>query len=178
MLNRSLNRSLFNYLSNSYSINTDIYCVLIILYFIGNSVPVASRALALSTLYYCVLSYAQFVEIDEYCLRTNSESFHAKCLKNEVIVMNRAVYGRMKIGKCLEDERDMIARLGSDPLFLGCSVDVLSLLDRRCSGKNHCELRGTDDELQDKGPCHASFKSYLEATYECATGKINLMKEL
>ena len=108
----------------------------------------------------------------EYCLRTNSESFQAQCLKNEVIVMTSAIYGRMRIGRCLEAEgKHMLAAMGHDPLFLGCSVDVLHVLDARCSGKNKCEIRVSDDELEKENPCHAALKSYLEVEYACQVGK-------
>ena len=67
-----------------------------------------------------------------------------KCLKNEVIVMTSAVYGRMRIGRCLENEgQQLLTALGHDPKYLGCSADVLLLMDKKCSGRNQCE-RGSD----------------------------------
>jgi len=110
----------------------------------------------------------------EYCLRTNSDSFGANCLKNEVIIMKSAIYGRMKIGRCLLAEgRDLLDANINDPRFFGCSVDVLNILDKKCSGRNRCEIRGTDDDLERETPCHAALKSYLEADYDCAVGKIS-----
>ena len=87
--------------------------------------------------------------------------------------MNSAVYGRMRIGKCLEAEgTQMLAAFGHDPLFLGCSVDVLPLLDASCSGKSQCQIQGTDEDLEGQRPCHVALKSYLEADYECAAGRV------
>ena len=107
--------------------------------------------------------------IEEYCLST--ESFEAKCLKNEVIVMTHAVYGRMRMGRCLANEPSkLLAAFGDDPTFLGCSANILGLMERKCSGLNQCEVRGTDNDLQALKPCYESLKLYLEASYKCATG--------
>ena len=37
----------------------------------------------------------------EYCML---ETFHARCKDNEVIVIQSATYGRMKIGKCVKED--------------------------------------------------------------------------
>jgi len=104
----------------------------------------------------------------EYCL---AEVFSAKCLKNEVILMNSAIYGRMRIGRCLQQESTQLHTIhGKDPLFMGCSVDVLHLLDEKCSGRNQCDVPGTDSDLQKEKPCHHGLTLYLEATYDCLTG--------
>ena len=39
--------------------------------------------------------------LDDYCI---VETFQATCESDEVIIMTHAVYGRMKIGKCVKDE--------------------------------------------------------------------------
>ena len=101
-----------------------------------------------------------------------SEDFSAKCLKNEVILMNNAIYGRMRVGRCLQTEISQLhAILGSDPMFLGCSVDVLDLLDEKCSGKSQCDLHIPDAELRKEQPCHQGLISYLQANYDCIAGK-------
>jgi len=107
-------------------------------------------------------------ESREYCL---TEVFEAQCLKNEVIVMNSATYGRMKIGRCLENEGDVSA-LGNGEAILGCSVDLLHTFDKRCSLKNRCEVPlALDADIQKRKPCHQALQSYLEASYGCITGK-------
>ena len=109
-------------------------------------------------------------QTQEYCLATG---FQAKCFKNEVIVMTSALYGRMRVGRCLQDEGELLSRNRNDPRFLGCSADVLKILDRRCSGKNQCDVKLISDlDLQREEPCHASLKCYLEASYDCVTGMI------
>lgn len=84
--------------------------------------------------------------------------------------MSNALYGRMKVGKCLQEEGKVLEALGNDPSFLGCSLDILSFLDGRCSGRNRCEIRGADYELLSLNPCHKALKSYLEASYDCHYG--------
>ena len=107
-------------------------------------------------------------EAKEYCLAT--EPFQAKCMRNEVIVMTSALYGRMRVGRCLEDESDDLLN-AKDPRFLGCFADVLPIFDRRCSGRNQCDVKiVSDPDLQRQRPCHASLKNYLEASYDCVTG--------
>ena len=106
----------------------------------------------------------------EYCLAV--EPFEARCHTNEVVVMNYAVYGRMNFGRCLQHEgSDIFAALGKDPRFVGCSVDVLPLLARRCTGNNRCSVEGNEDpDFRSLQPCHAALKSYLEVDYECVAG--------
>jgi len=105
----------------------------------------------------------------EYCLI--SKVFSAKCLKNEVIFMNSAIYGRMRIGRCLQKESQQLHMInGKDPMFMGCSVDVLHLLDEKYSGRNQCDVQGNDADLQSHQPCHLGLTLYLEADYHCLTG--------
>jgi len=106
-------------------------------------------------------------EVKDYCLAT--EAFKARCLKNEVIVMNSAIYGRMRIGRCLKAVDVSSFGTGSD--ILGCSVDVIHIIDKRCSFKNQCEIVLTFDvDLLMEEPCHPGLKCYLEASFDCVTG--------
>jgi Galactose binding lectin domain len=77
-----------------------------------------------------------------------------------VIVVTAARYGRMRLGRCVEQE------LG----YLGCWRDVLPVADRRCSGRRKCELRVPDAELEATQPCLRELKNYLEASYVCIPG--------
>jgi len=54
---------------------------------------------------------------------------------------------------------------------LGCQVDVLSLADRRCSGRRSCLIRVPDAELESRRPCLRELKTYLFASYRCVPGK-------
>ena len=83
--------------------------------------------------------------------------------------MTSAIYGRMRIGKCIEAEDD-VAAMGNDPRYLGCSVDVLAILDDKCSGKVQCDIAVFDDDLHSKNPCYKGLTLYLEASYSCLNG--------
>src|SRR6218665_1508884 len=101
---------------------------------------------------------------DEFC---NSDIFQPRCLKNEVILMKSATYGRMSIGRCITAEE--ADELGSR--YLGCSVDVLPQLDRKCSGKSECDIRVAEISVENVKPCPQSLRFYLEANYDCINGK-------
>ena len=97
-----------------------------------------------------------FPESKEYC---QFESFNASCSANQVIVMEDAQYGRIKTGRC-------VAR---DYGYMGCSMSVLHLLDRTCSGRRWCEY--AVPKLRELvQPCPKDLISYLEATYRCVAG--------
>ena len=93
----------------------------------------------------------------DYC---DTETFRAECARDEVIVLRSARYGRMALGRCVETEMGHI----------GCHRDVMTLVDRRCSGRRRCELRIPDAELESTQPCLRELKSYLEASYSCVPG--------
>jgi len=90
--------------------------------------------------------------------------------KSEVILMTSARWGRMKTGRCLNIHPTLLAATGHDPLFIGCSSDVLSLLDRKCSGRSECDVRIPDTDLDTVTPCYPDQKSFLEASYTCVKG--------
>ena len=94
----------------------------------------------------------------EYCHR---ETFNATCETNEVVVMQMARYGRMSLGKCIKID------LG----YLGCVVDVLSVMDYKCSGRTSCSLNVDDDKLYQTKPCPTDITPHLQASYSCIKGK-------
>ena len=97
------------------------------------------------------------LDAEEYCL---TESFHAECAPNEVILMERAQFGRMRLGRCVT------RNYGS----VGCATDVIGLLDRACSGLWACDVSVSDPVLVRTKPCPKDFASYLEASYKCVPG--------
>jgi len=105
-----------------------------------------------------ILLYVSGVYGGDYC---DTEVFRAECSEGEVIIMRKALYGRLKIGRCVEID------LG----YLGCFSDVLLAADRRCSGKRVCEIRVPDAEFESTRPCLKELKTYMEASYECVQGK-------
>jgi len=93
----------------------------------------------------------------EYC---DTEVLRAECPESHVIILERAVYGRMRLGRCVE------INLG----YIGCSSDVINMADKRCSGKRVCEIRIPDAEFEATRPCLKELKTYLEAAYRCVKG--------
>lgn len=90
--------------------------------------------------------------VKEYCLR---EYFVASCPGvTDVILMTSALYGRMRIGRCIRGTFN-----------IGCSNDVTALFDDRCSGRKSCNV--SVRSLVDSRPCQRDFASYLEASYQC-----------
>ena len=104
------------------------------------------------------------VEVGEYC---HAEIFRASCAEDEVVLMERALYGRMSLGRCVE----------LDMGHLGCQSDVLALADRRCSGRRSCLIRVPDAELESRRPCLRELKTYLFASYRCVHGTPTIMRQ-
>jgi len=67
-----------------------------------------------------------------------------------------------------------------NPLFLGCSENVLPLLDAKCSGRSECDVEIPDPDLDKLNPDH---ERYLEARVvifgqSCSTFSQNIVTEL
>jgi len=103
----------------------------------------------------------------EYC---NGETFKPRCHGNDVIVMLSARYGRMKIGRCITRNPGLEPML-QDPRYLGCSVNVLDIVSRVCSGRKECSLRVVDQNFDNIKPCYDTMKMHLEAAFMCINGK-------
>ncbi len=89
------------------------------------------------------------------------EAFNATCLKNQVIVMETAMYGRMNIGRCVK------RNLG----YVGCAVMVLTYMDTQCSGRRTCNVNVVDLAKTQTKPCPADVTSHLDASYTCVDGE-------
>ena len=106
-------------------------------------------------------------EVQETC---QLETMQGRChWRSELIVMTSARWGRMETGRCLEIHPNLLAKNGQDPLFLGCSEDVLHIMDQQCSGRMSCDVR-IADELDDIEPCYPDLTRYLRYTYICVKG--------
>lgn len=93
----------------------------------------------------------------EYCL---SNPFNPVCNDGEVIVMQSAQYGRMRLGQCVDENFG----------YLGCWADVLSEMDQQCSGKQSCEVSIIGIKAQTNCSMPKSLSKYLEAAYVCKRG--------
>ena len=89
------------------------------------------------------------------------EEFNPRCNYNEVILVTKASYGHLHLGRCMP--RD----LG----HFGCGADVTSLVDTRCSGKRSCSLQLVDPELESAEPeCALGLVTFLEVSHLCIKG--------
>jgi len=104
----------------------------------------------------------------EFCLL---ETFRPECWKNEVIVMEEAIYGRRHVGKCIDHDEVEAAPDADDPGYLGCHANVLSLLHAKCSGKKQCEVHVPDADLERTEPCRKGLKMFLEVRHSCVEGR-------
>jgi len=53
--------------------------------------------------------------------------------------------------------------------YIGCSANVLDLLDRSCSGRRTCKV-GVPTLRDLVQPCPKDLTSYLDVTYRCVSG--------
>jgi len=120
-----------------------------------------------------VLSFVLDVRPDELNEICQLETMEARCRWNsEVIVMTSARWGRMENGRCLDIDPRRLAANRDDPMFLGCSEDVLSLLDMKCSSEAACDVAVPNADLDTITPCYRDITRYLEASYTCVKGKL------
>lgn len=91
------------------------------------------------------------------------ESFNATCRPGEVIMMQSARYGRMRMNKCVLKDHG----------FVGCQTDILSYMDQLCSSRRTCNIKIPDPVLHKLRPC-TDLISYLEVGYNCLQGEPHL----
>ena len=102
----------------------------------------------------------------EYC---ELETFRPQCLKNEVIMIESAIYGRRYVSRCLQKEN---FDFDLNPSFLGCSADVIAYVSTKCSGQKQCEIFIPDANLQQAQPCPVGLDMFLEVRYSCIEGRL------
>lgn len=99
------------------------------------------------------------VNSQEYC---EYETFSPSCAPDEVVVINDATYGRMKVGKCIPEEFAS---------YTGCSVNALPFMDNYCSGRRSCSIHISQLVADHQGNCPLSpCRSYLEVSFSCVKG--------
>ena len=74
--------------------------------------------------------------------------------------MRAARVGRLWLGKCIKQDRGHI----------GCSRDVLTLVDSKCSGKRECDVP-VIDVTNGLTECPDDLKGFLVAEFDCVPGK-------
>ena len=95
----------------------------------------------------------------EYC---TFESFEPDCPEGQVVVVQHAVYGRMRVGKCLTTD-----------FYIGCAINVLQIADSSCSGRPNCRITIPNPEMTEAVHCleDPSLHAYLEASSSCVAGR-------
>jgi len=114
-----------------------------------------------------IIAFVELEAIEEYC---SLESFRPQCWKNEVIVVEEALYGRRRTGKCISAKQ---ASKLHGPEYFGCYANVLHIVGRKCSGRKQCEVNVPDSDLEETMPCLEGLKMFLEVRYSCVAGTIS-----
>ena len=91
----------------------------------------------------------------DFCMH---EAFSARCQNGSLVMMLSALYGRMRLGRCINGDFNV-----------GCSTDVVSYFDSLCTGRRSCDVSVRN--LVDIHPCQRDFTSYLDASYRCIRGE-------
>ena len=62
--------------------------------------------------------------------------------------------------------------------YMGCSADVLDIVNTKCSGRHSCEISVPNTEFEQTKPCYQELKMYFETSFRCLKGmEENTMKE-
>ena len=103
----------------------------------------------------------------EVCI---DEELHITCPSDEIILMTSAEYGRKEVGRCITKADQ----------YIGCTNDVLGLLDQWCSGRRECRTAvATNADLNTANiNCLEFLKVYLKFQYECRKGQFQSMNML
>ena len=90
-----------------------------------------------------------------------NENLQITCPSDEIIVMTSAEYGRKEVGRCITKADQ----------YIGCTNDVLGLLDQWCSGSRECVVGVPNEDLDSANKnCLEILKLYLTVEYECQKG--------
>ena len=95
----------------------------------------------------------------EYC---DYESFEASCDEGEIVVIGKAKYGHIALGRCVDFDTGQ----------LGCETDVFDILNAECSGKQSCSIPTVGERFRGVSTCRRSFAHYLQTTYACIKGRL------
>ena len=78
--------------------------------------------------------------------------------------MTSAVYGRMALGRCVEEDY-----YGS----IGCHNDARDVMDVECSGRRECEVLISRRLLRKdtQGSCNSALEGYASLSYTCTPGE-------
>ena len=96
-----------------------------------------------------------------WCLATvqlcYGETLNRSCPSGSVLMVDAAVYGRMRPGVC-----------GTSDVHIGCSADVTSRVEASCAGRRRCPVTITNDMRT--LACPSDQLGYLQLTHHCLPG--------
>ena len=126
--------------------------------------------MATKALFFWVVCFKvlRVVYAEEFC---NSEIFQPNCLRNEVIYITKALYGRREYGRCLKNEGDLDEYLLKKPGYINCSSDVRPIIEPQCAGQQRCEVDVA--KIKSKTGCLKFVLKHLEASHKCVNGWCN-----
>ena len=87
------------------------------------------------------------------------DAFRAQCPIGSVVMITEALYGRIQRNRCIRSDNN-----------LGCVTDVISHLDKLCSGREQCDLPQVVFDLMPYNPCSDDSTPYLRTAYACVPG--------
>jgi len=97
----------------------------------------------------------------------SGETFDASCTSGTVLMIENAVYGRMRIGgKCGMTQT------------ASCSGNVTPYVERHCAGRRRCDMPVSDgirSWASENQGCGRDQLGYLRVTYYCLPGKRSLL---
>ena len=88
-------------------------------------------------------------------------------------MVEEALYGRRRTGKCISPEQASKFKLHG-PEYFGCYANVLHIVSQKCSGSKECEVSIPDPDLEETMPCLEGLKMFLEVRYSCVAGMISI----
>lgn len=98
------------------------------------------------------------VHVVETC---SKEKFSPQCNYDEVIMIIKASYGHIQLGRCTPEDFGRF----------GCSEDVTQTVSSLCSTKRICNL---DNYIFAEPECARGLGTYLETTHLCIKGMIGV----
>ena len=124
--------------------------------------------MAKKTFLYWLLCFKMMrvVSAEEFC---NSETFQPNCLRNEVIYITKAFYGRREYGRCLKNEGDLNEQFMKTTGYINCFTDVRHIVEPQCAGQQRCEVPVSS--IKSNTSCLNFVLKYLETSYNCIRGR-------
>ena len=108
------------------------------------------------------------VKLEEFCF---SEIFKPVCLQNEVLHIEKAIYGRKHIGKCIKKEGEFDEYLSKKPGYINCYSEIGNIIGPHCAGKQRCEMFVAS--IPSETNCSKVFLKHLDVSYQCLKGTLN-----